>query len=186
MRLAKTTLLMVIGALLEGCATPRYQSVYRYEPPADAVGRACVTQCAQTQKLCLEDCRQNYTACVKHLEPEARARHADALERHEDAMDQYRRALDHYHLNLSLGWGHYDDWYGAGWYESRWPYGGYRYYDYPPPEPPRPPYYEDELARLSVEKCDQDCACQPDYENCFVGCGGRKISQQRCFANCPP
>lgn len=177
---------VLFAALLAACATPRYQTVYRYEPPADAAGRACLAQCEQQLKVCQEDCAEGYTACVRSLEPEAKMRHAEALQRFEGELDQYRRELDRYHLSLSLGWGHFHDgWFGGGWYDPWWPYGWYGppYY---PPAPPRMPSYAEELAKLRTAECDRDCGCQPNYDACFLRCGGVKIPEQRCIANCPP
>lgn len=192
MNLARFILLLALGVALGGCAGPRYQTFYRYEPPTDAAAHACLEPCAQTQKVCLDRCGENYAACVKSIEPEARARHADALKRYAGELTQYRRDLDRYQLSMSLGWGwghgggwHGAGWYGAGWYDPWWPYGGgYRPYYYPP-QPPQAPGYADELSKLSAEKCDRDCGCQPSYDACFLGCGGRKLPEQRCIANCP-
>jgi hypothetical protein len=189
MNVARFALLLALGVGLWGCATPRYQTFYRYEPPTDAAARSCLTPCEQTQKTCLDQCEENYSACVRTLEPEAQARHADALMRYEGELAQYRRDLDRYHLSISLGWGHGGGWYGGGWYDRGWydpwwPYGGYRPYYYPP-VPPQPPSYADELSKLSAEECDRDCGCQPNYDACFLACGGRKVPEERCIANCP-
>ncbi len=184
MNAARLVLLFALDVALWGCAGPRYQTFYRYEPPTDAASRSCLVHCEQMQKTCLDRCGEHFTACVRALEPEAQARHADALTRYEGERKQYQRDLDRYQLSLSLGWGHGGGWYGAGWHDPWWPYGGYRPYYYPP-EPPQPPSYANELSKLSAEKCDRDCGCQPGYDACFLGCGGHKIPEQRCIANCP-
>jgi hypothetical protein len=36
-----------------------------------------------------------------------------------------------------------------------------------------------------AEKCDPGCGCQAAYDGCFVACGGKRIPEQRCVANCP-
>lgn len=178
----------LVIATLTACASPRYQTVHRYEPPADATGRSCLTLCERNLKACKDECAANHTACVQALEPEAQARYEDALEYYEDAMYQYQRDVDRYHLNLSLGWGYYDGWhgdgwYGGGWYEPWWPYWyGPRYYT---PMPPRAPSYAEELGKLRAANCDRDCGCQPIYDACFLSCGGIMIPEQRCIANCP-
>lgn len=184
MRPARFTLPGLLAATLVACATPRYQTIYRYEPPPDAAGRSCLALCERNMKACQDDCAAKHTACVKAIEPEAQARYADALDRFEGELDQYRRDLNRYHLSFSLGWGHHHGWYGAGWYDPWWPYGyGPDYY---PPIPPRPPSYADELGKLRAAKCDRDCGCQPSYDACFLSCGGIKIPEQRCIANCSP
>lgn len=180
--------LMLLAASLLGCATPRYQTVYRYEPPAEPAGRTCLERCERELMGCQDRCQAVYQACLKGIEPEARNRHEDALKRYEGELAQYRRDLDRYQLSLSLGWGHGPWWYGHGgygWHDPWWPYGGYGPHYYPP-LPPVPPSYAEEFARLRAEKCDRDCGCQPAYDACFLGCGGRKVPEERCIANCPP
>ena len=184
MRITTSVILTAITLTLIGCSTPRYQMLYRYEPPADASGRNCLVLCNQNLESCQRNCAEAYSACVQANEPEAKTRYADAVNRYQGQWDQYQRDLDRYHLSLYMGWGHYDDWYGGGWYEP-WPYGGYRPY-YFPPQPPQPPSYADELAKMSAERCDHDCGCQPVYDACFLGCGGRKVPERRCIVNCPP
>lgn len=176
--------LVLATAMLVACATPRYQMAHRYEPPPGAAGQACLAQCGQHFKACQDTCAANHAACVQSLEPEAQARHADALKDYDRDVAQYRRDVDRYHLSLSLGWGHYDGWYGGGWYDPWWPHGYYapRYY---PPVPPRPPSYAEELGRLRAARCDRDCGCQPNYDACFLSCGGIMTPERRCIANCP-
>lgn len=185
MRVTTYVLLTGIAAIVCGCATPRYQTFYRYDLPNDRAGRECVAQCDQDQKTCADNCTTLYKACVRDIEPEAKSRYADALKRYQGQWEQYQQDLDRYHLSLSLGWGHYNGWYGEGWYDPWSPYGGYRPY-YFPPEPPQPPVYADELIKLSAEKCNHACGCQSDYDACFLSCGGRKVPEQRCIVNCPP
>jgi hypothetical protein len=184
MNAARLVLLLALGAGLWGCAGPRYQTFYRYEPPTDPATRSCLVDCEQTQKACLDRCRTNYSACVRLIEPEAQVRHDNAMRYYEGELAQYRRDLDRYQFNISLGWWNHGGWYGAGWHDYWWPYDGYQPYYYPP-QPPRPPSYAEELGKLSAQKCDRDCGCQPDYDACFLGCGGRKVPEQRCIANCP-
>ncbi|MBI5460951.1 MAG: hypothetical protein HY941_02055 [Gammaproteobacteria bacterium] len=184
MSVARQVLLLALGVMLWSCTAPRYQTFYRYEPPTDAAARTCLARCEQAQKTCLDRCGKNYTACVRALEPEAQARHADALKRYAGEWEQYQRDLNRYQLSISLGCGHGGGWYGAGAYDPWWPYGGYRPYYYPP-EPPQQPSYADELSTLSAEKCARDCGCQPGYDACFLSCGGRKLPEQRCIADCP-
>lgn len=177
--------LLLASLLLAACAGPRYQTLHVYQAPTDAAGRSCAALCAENLKDCRDDCVQDYANCIQTLEPEARARHADALKRFEGELAQYRRDLDSYHLNLSLGWGYYDDgWFGSGWHDPWRPYGhGSRYY---PPQPPRAPRYEDTLERLRSTTCRRDCGCQPLHDACILDCGGTRVLQRRCSAGCPP
>ena len=184
MNVARLVLLLALGAGLWGCAGPRYQTFYRYEPPTDAAAHNCLAHCEQTQKACMDRCANNYAACVRMIEPEAQSRYDDALKRYEGEWSQYQRDLDRYQLSISVGWGYGGGWYGAGWYDPWWPYGGYQPYYYPP-EPPQRPSYAEELGKLSAELCDRDCGCQPSYDACFLGCGGSMVPETRCIANCP-
>jgi hypothetical protein len=188
MHLVRFAQLGLLLATLAACAAPRYQIAYRYEPPTDVAGQSCLVRCEQGLKSCQDTCAANYTVCVQALEPDAQARYADALHQYAAEIAQYRRAVADYHFDLSLGWGYWDGWdgwYGGGRYGHGWPYGYYgpRYY---PPAPPRPPSYADELGKLRAAKCDRDCGCLPNYDACFLSCGGIRIPEQRCIANCPP
>ena len=185
MRLAKCLVLILAAGVLS-CAGPRYQTVYRLKPPADPAAQDCLARCERQLGSCTDDCTDRYSACAASVEAEGEARYQDALKRYEGAQEQYRRDLERYRLSVSIGvgWGHGRGWYGAGWYDPWWPYGAYGPYYYPP-QPPQPPSRAAELAEVRAEKCDQDCGCQPAYEACFLGCGGSKVPEQRCIANCP-
>lgn len=174
-------------ALLAGvaaCATPRYQTSYRYEQPAGAAGQACVQGCGEVLAGCQAKCGVAYQACLKTLEPQVEARYSQAVERYAAELDRYRLDLQHHEARLWeyqmwLGW-HHDPW----WFGSRWPspWYGPGYLGDLPDKPSR----DQILARLRQEQCDQDCACLSGYDPCFLGCGGRQISETRCVANCPP
>lgn len=184
MTLLRLALLIALGVLLSGCATPRYQAFYSYQPPTDSNGLNCLKSCAQTQALCLDDCGKHYAACVLAIEPEVQVRHREALARYDSELKQYQSDLARYHLSLSIGWGYSAGRYGIGHYDPGWPYPGlYPYYI--PPRPPQAPSYAGELKKLSAEKCARDCGCQPNYDACFLGCGGHMTPEQRCIANCP-
>jgi len=163
----------VVG-LLMACATPRYETVHRLEPPDDAAGRACLVQCDEVLKACQSRCSQRYQACVKEVEPKLDEAYAEALRHYAFDLDSYAASLQHYEMQLWLGWHHGPWWISPGW---SYPY----YVSRPPPRPSRQQIRE----RLIAEQCDRDCGCQPGYEACFLGCGGRKISEERCVANCP-
>lgn len=186
MHLGRYTQLVLLAVLLPACApAPRYQTAYRYEAPTDAVGRACLARCDQSLRACRTDCANAYTACLQSVEPEAKAQHAEALKRYEEELRRYQHALERDHLNLSLGWGRFDDdWYSGGWYDP-WPPYGYRPRHYAP-APPQPPRYEDTLEGLRTLQCRRDCACQPQHDECVLACGGTRLPQRRCIANCPP
>lgn len=174
-------LLGFLAVGLTGCAAPgpRYQTSYRYEPPADAAGRACLEKIGQNQMQCQQRCSTEYQACLKIVEPQGQARYAEALMRYEVEMRRYNSELDRYQLYLSMsrGWPPRS---GYGFY-SPWP----EPYYYPPPVPPAKPSLEQELGRLRQEKCEVDCGCQATYDEGFLSCGGKKISERKCIANCP-
>lgn len=165
---------------LWGCAaTPRYQTLYRYESPVDAAGQACVEKCGQKLAACQDRCKQVYQACLKDVEPLVDERYGEALKRYEDELERYRWELERCQLQLWLNWNRASLGYGG------WPY-------YPWPEPycmpyplPRKPTRTGELAKLRQEKCEADCGCQPIHDTCFLACGGKKIPEERCVANCP-
>lgn len=176
--------LLLCAALLHGCATPRYQTFFSYQPPTHAAGMVCVQACTGARDRCLHDCQDAYAACVQNIQPEVEARYQHALEQYAISLTQYRHELDRYHLSLALGWGSHGGWYGAGIYNPVWPYAGHSPY-YPPPMPPLAPSYSTVLGSVSAQRCVRDCGCQADYDICFIDCGGRRQPEQRCIANCP-
>jgi len=176
-------LLLMTGAtlLLAACATPRYETVTRYEPPADAAGAACLRGCQAALDACRGDCQAAWQACAAGLEPQVDERYAQALKAYADELRLYRRELDRYEWDVWLGWGHG---YSGLWY-SPW-----SYYPWPgnipsPVSPGDPPTKEAVRDSLRKGQCKDDCGCQPRYEACYQGCGGRVVTETRCVANCP-
>ena len=180
-RIPRVLLIALPLALLAACATPRYESHFRYEAPTDSAGIACVKGCERDLEACKDRCAEAYQACLKTLEPQVEAAYVRALERHVSALDHYRRDLEHYQFQLWLGWHRDPWWFGHGW-------GGYPWWpSYPTfhASPPSPPTREGVLATLRREHCERDCGCQAPYDACFTACGGRRVEETRCIANCP-
>lgn len=173
--LLRTLLVSLLAGLLGACATPRYQTLHRLEPPGDAAGLACVERCAQELTTCQAQCAQTYQTCVQSLEPVVQERYAQALEAYAQALDCYAAELRAYELQYWLSWRH-----GPWWYDP-WP--GPLWVPYPPP---RKPSREAVREALVKERCGEDCGCLTRHEACFLACGGRKVSEERCVANCPP
>ncbi len=172
--------LLLLAALLAvaGCMSPRYQTIYRYEPPTDAAGRACLEQCEQKIAICKNQCQEKHQACVKSIEPMVEARYQESLQRYQRELHYYQHAVEIYQRQLTLGWYYYDPYYGG------WPY----FYGYEPRFPPTPPYQPDRerIARQVIQQqCDRDCGCQSIYDACFLSCGGKKIPEVKCVAHCP-
>lgn len=165
-------LLLALG--LAGCATPRYQTVHRLEPPTDAAGLACIGKCSDQLAACQVQCTKTYQSCVQSLEPLVQERHAEALQGYEQALDRYAAELRAYELQHWLSWRHW------GWWYDPWP--GPYWYPYPPP---RKPSREAVMNQLRRERCVEDCGCLAQHEACYLACGGRKIAEERCVANCP-
>ncbi len=185
MNFTKNPLLIAAITTFIGCtAQPRYQTLFQYEPPTDPAALLCLQGCEKKLESCTNNCSATYTACVRSIEPEVRSQYADAQKRYEGAWTQYQRDQENYRLSLSIGYVNSGGWYGQGWYDPWWP-GVYQPYYYPP-QPPVPPSYIDELSKLSAQMCNRDCACQPNYDACFLGCGGKKVLEQRCIVNCAP
>lgn len=175
-------LLGLLAVGLSGCAAPgpRYQTAYRYEPPVEAAGRACLEKSEHQMAQCQQRCAADYQACLKRIEPQAEVRYAEALKRYRTEMDLYRRELARYQLYLSMSWGRYP-WYGSGFYYP-WPDPFY----FPPPVPPAKPSQDQEFSRLRQERCEVNCGCQANYDAGFLTCGGKLFPEVKCIANCPP
>jgi len=173
-------ILVVVAFGLAGCASPipRYQSAYRYEPPADSAGQACLEKCGQKMEVCQQRCTADYQTCLAGIEPLVEGRYGEALKRYAVEMDRYRWEMERYQLYLSLSW-HDSFWYGHGFHHP-WP-GPY----YFPPVAPKKPSRDGEIDRLRKEKCEVECGCQPIHDACFLSCGGKRISEVKCIADCP-
>lgn len=174
--------LLAAAFMLCACASPRYQTVYRYEAPVGADAQACLQNCETKLGSCKSACQQRYQACLKDIEPLVDTRHGEAQKRYENELDRYRSDLQHYQLQLSLGWGYS---YSSIWYDP-WPfYHPFPDPHFPPPIAPRKPTREDSFNRVRQERCEGDCGCQPIYDACFLSCGGKLIPEVKCIANCP-
>lgn len=172
--------MLLLAVLAAGCAAvPRYQTVKRYVPPDTATAQACLAKCSAALGRCQEDCASRYQSCAKSVVPDAQTRYADLLQQYEAALNQYRWELDRYRMDLMLGWGWGDPYWGP------WGWGGGWYPTFPPPLPPAAPSLDREIARLTAERCDRDCGCQAAYDSCFLGCGGAIQHETQCIANCP-
>jgi hypothetical protein len=164
-----------LAALLAGCAAgPRYQTVKRYVPPQGPAAQACLGECSAAMARCKQDCEIRYQSCARSVLPEAQARYSEQLHQYGAALDQYRWELERYRLDWMLGWG-----------DPYWDAWGWRSPAFPPPLPPPAPSLDQEIARLTRERCDQDCGCQSRYDTCFVACGGEIRHETQCVAHCP-
>jgi len=175
----KSPLWLLLLALLAGCMTPRYQTLYRYEPPTTAAGKVCLEQCEQKLSGCKNQCQEKHQTCVKSLDPMIEMRYQEKLRQYQHDFRHYQYALDLYQRRLLLGSYYYDPRYG---------YIPYSYgYDHQfPPIPPYKPDREQVAKALAQQQCDHDCGCQSGYDACFLTCGGIKIPEVKCIANCPP
>ncbi|SEP20726.1 hypothetical protein [Nitrosovibrio sp. Nv6] len=191
-------LIISIGGL-SGCAffAPRYQITHRYEPPTDPAASICLEKCTQRLESCQQSCTSTYQACLKRIEPLVEERYKNAMQRYENELETYRRHMNSRYLGwgrATLGWGR-SAWgwggYPWGWGGSPWGWGGPYYglgYSYPfyyQPAPPTRPSRTREFDRLRYEQCEVECGCQSVQDSCFLSCGGRKIVEERCIANCP-
>ena len=172
-------ILAVVTAFLAGCASPRYQTAYRYEPPTDTAGRVALKKCEQKLESCQQRCAAETQICLKSIEPLVENRLAEALKQYESELEQYRLARQRYEISMALNWGYDPFWYDHGLYHP-WP----RPY-YFPPVMPRKPGRDEVFNQVRHEKCDTDCGCQTLYDACFLSSGGKKIPEERCIANCP-
>ena len=170
---------LALLASLAACVSPRYQTAYRYEPPADAAGRACLAQCEPKLSACQTQCAGKHQACIKGLEPQIDALFEQKKLQYQRDFRSYQYALEAYQRRNFFGFPYYDPRYRF------YPY----YYPYEtsfPPIPPIQPSRELIAAHLTQQQCDRDCGCQPIYDACFLSCGGQKIPEVKCVANCPP
>lgn len=173
MRAFPSPVWLAAAVLVAGCATPRYQTTTRLELPDSPAAQPCLAHCEAASKACQSRCSEQREGCLKGIEPEVEKRYGEALQRYAVALDGYRADLERYRFDLWLRRGP-----GWWWYDP-WP-------TYPMPfGVPRPPSREAISARVAKERCDVDCGCGSAYEGCVIGCGGHKVLETRCIANCP-
>ena len=183
---AKSALLLLVLALLAGCAGPRYQTVYRYEAPTDAAGRTCLAACEPKLANCQNNCQAQHQACVKSIEPMVEARFQEKLQQFQRNVQNYQLDLGLYQHRRALGFNHYYPFYRGGYGHGRG-YGLGHFYDYGPHFPPSPPFkpQREQIAKqVEQAQCARDCGCQPIYDACFLSCSGKKIPEVKCIANC--
>ncbi len=170
----------VVAVGLAGCASqsPRYQSAYRYEPPAGSAGQACLSKCGHKMAACQQRCTSDYQTCLAGIAPLVEGRYGEALKRYATELERYRWELQSYQFYQSLSWQE-SFLYDRGFYRP-WP-GPYLI----PPVAPLKPSRDEEFDRLRKEKCEVECGCQPVYDACFVACGGKRIEEVKCVADCP-
>ena len=177
-------LLLLFAAALAGCASPQYETRARLVLPADPAGLACVSGCAAQKASCQSACRTRYDACARAVEPEVESRYADALAQYENDLRAYAAALRHYALQMHFGW------LDAGAVHRR--HHPFWWDPFPAPRfplavrEPVAPTREAVRATLLAARCQADCGCLPAYDDCAVGCGGRRLLETVCVANCPP
>lgn len=174
--------LLIVLALLAGCAAPRYQTTTRYEPPPGGEGQACVTTCEASLNACRSDCRTAWQACSARIEPDVEPRYNEALRDWGAQLRRYRQELDRYEWEL---WVNRNSYFGNPWYQP-WPHPwplGYGYALRPPP-PGAEPSREAIRTALLKQHCNDDCGCQGKYDGCYQACGGRLTAEVQCVANC--
>ena len=176
----KTGFSFLLLLTLSACVSPRYQTAYRYDPPSDAAGRACLAQCEPKLANCQIQCADKHQACVKNLEPQIEAHFEQSMQQYQRDLQHYQYAYDQYQRRFAWGY------HGYRGYHPRfgaWPY--YSGFESSfPPTPPFKPSRERIAAKLTQQQCGRDCGCQPIYDACFLGCGGTKTPEVKCVANC--
>ncbi len=168
--------LLITG--LSGCVVfvPRYQITHRYEPPTDPASGICLGKCTQKLEACQQSCATTYQSCLKRIEPLVEERYNKAVQRYENELSTYRQRIN----SRYQGWGR------AGWGWGGPYYGlGYSYPFFYQSAPPIRPDRNREFDRLRYERCEVECGCQSIQDACFLSCGGRRIVEERCIANCP-
>lgn len=164
---------------LSACVSPRYQTTYRYDPPSDPAGRACLAQCEPQLASCQNQCAVKHQACIKSIEPQVEARFEQSVQQYQRDLQFYEYAYDQYQRRFAWGYHRYHPRFGG------WPYYSGLESTFPP-TPPFKPSRELIAATITQQQCDRDCGCQPIYDACFLGCGGAKTPEVKCVANCPP
>ena len=161
---------------LAGCAAPRYETIVHREKPTGASAQFCLESCERGLDGCKQKCAEKYQACLKQVAPEAEEHYTQTLNRYAEALERYRRDLTSYEFQL---WVNFNMGRGAYWYDP---------FPFPhalPPSAPRAPSREEDLNRLRDARCGGDCGCQPPFDTCFLACGGKISTEQRCASNCP-
>lgn len=59
----KLNYFIFLFAFLIAACSPIYRSDFQYEPPADATGKMCITQCMQNKGSCQQMCQMKRESC---------------------------------------------------------------------------------------------------------------------------
>ncbi len=196
----RTLIYTILVIALFGCASfePRYQVSHRYEPPIDPASIVCLAECTQQLAACQQSCTSTYQMCLRRIEPLSEQRYQEAVRHYESESHSYRQQMNTGRFYQSFGWGTsmgrwggYPLGAGLGWGPS-WGRNGLPWYGmgYSPayfnlPVPPLQPDRKRELYRLRYEQCEKECDCQSIQDTCILNCGGKRIVEERCIANCP-
>ncbi|MFW6323298.1 MAG: hypothetical protein ACOC02_06720 [Guyparkeria sp.] len=174
-------LLVLMVAVLAGCAAPRYATEVRYLPPATEAGQSCLRGCHTDMQACQADCQSRRQSCIAGIEPEVDAAFDQALRQYDAERRVYMRERQYYQLDRAMHFGLYRDPFYYGYPSSFWLTD--HYYD-DPPVPPEAPSREAIRAAVIDEQCNLDCGCQAAFDQCYVGCGGQIERRVVCVENC--
>jgi hypothetical protein len=165
----------MISISLFGCATPRYETRYRYEPPASSEGVSCIKNCDGILSSCRSQCRTTWLACTAHVETQLETRYVQALKEYAGNLQHYRLELEQYELSRWMDWNQGFD----GYWRSPWPYHPWSGYIPMPLSPGDPPTRESVRESLYKSQCKDDCGCQVKFDTCYTGCGGHILHDTR-------
>jgi len=181
MRQITLSFICVAVMLLQGCATPHFETTQRYEPPSGEAGQACVLACNTALDTCQSECAVAWQACTVQVEPQVDEAYGQALQAYAQDLKDYRYMLERYQWNAWMDWDF--AWHGgvySPWHRFPWPA-----YAPLPVSPGDPPTKDAVRNGLLKSQCKDDCGCQPNYVACFKDCGGRVVTETRCVADCP-
>lgn len=198
-------LLLMIG--LTACASPQYQTNYRFTPPPVAVGagKFCLTRCDAALNQCKSQCVAKTRQCLSKARGQAQQELPILLSAWEREVVDWEKALDRYETDRRFwememrqrrlmhdlqrdlqrcrpGERH------CAKYPRHTDFGSGAYYawDRPvaPGAAPKRPTLESETARIQAETCPMDCGCDAIYRQCYGSCGGNVQPYQVCVKNC--
>ena len=195
--------------MITGCSSPVYTIVNDYFPPENELGLNCIKQNCQTKlEQCNNDCQKIYQICLSKAEIKASEAYRIEASQYQMELLQYQidkniydRQLSHYHkrkdkLNYNIK--KYSKYCRE---EQKHKESDHRdkqencetvkYYKHQLKHLDKPDYIDEphqpsliELTKEFQSSCDQHCQCTPNYNQCYVSCGGQVQSRRLCTANC--
>ena len=195
----KFTLALFFISFIFSCS-PRYETVYIYNPPKSLEGKRCVKDCELKKKKCEEKCKEEKRKCYKEAIKTAKEIYSLKFEEYKIAYNDYLTKYKIYRRELNNWQAKYDELLSNYGYFSRICSSDKKFcsemsfyknllhqHNLHKPKPPKPPVKPDLSEIIAEQKrkmCKLNCDCTDEFNICFESCGGSINIKKVCVENC--